>query len=134
MPPPQQQGSLASPGYQSAQQQTNFDAFSATTPSTGLTGETPGSGQPAHAVPVGMGPNNGNIYDPTYGAGAYSYMDQSMGPIGDVVTYENPIDLGSLGLTNELMPQWLEYLPSDVLGMFEGGNNMDEDGGNNGGT
>lgn len=81
-----------------------------------------------------MGPNNGNIYDPTYGAGAYSYMDQSMGPIGDVVTYENPIDLGSLGLTNELMPQWLEYLPSDVLGMFEGGNNMDEDGGNNGGT
>ncbi|KAH6679914.1 pathway-specific nitrogen regulator [Plectosphaerella plurivora] len=119
MAPPQQQQhpALPSPSYP-----TSYEGFSAPTP---MAGETPGS---THSVPVAMG---AGLYDPSGYGGGFSYgMDQGMGPIGDVVTYENPIDLGSLGLTNDMMPQWLDYLPSDVLGMFEsGGGSMNEDGG-----
>ncbi|KAI3541990.1 hypothetical protein CSPX01_07217, partial [Colletotrichum filicis] len=63
-------------------------------------------------------------FDPTYANATYSYLGQGMGPITDVITFENPIDIGALGLPNEMMPPWLEYLPGDVLGLFEN-NNMD---------
>jgi hypothetical protein len=120
MGPPQHQQPLASPSYPAS-----YEGFSAPTP---MAGETPGS---AHSVPVAVG---AGLYDPSGYGGGFSYgMDQGMGPIGDVVTYENPIDLGSLGLTNDMMPQWLDYLPSDVLGMFEsGGGTMNEEGGGGG--
>ncbi|TIC97222.1 putative transcriptional regulatory protein [Colletotrichum higginsianum] len=63
-------------------------------------------------------------FDPTYANATYSYLGQGMGPITDVITFENPIDIGALGLPNEMMPPWLEYLPGDVLSLFEN-NGMD---------
>ncbi|KAF6830927.1 pathway-specific nitrogen regulator [Colletotrichum musicola] len=84
------------------------------------------------ASPGGMQPDTSSaqhqhmshhMFDPTYANGTYSYLGQGMGPITDVITFDNPIDIGSLGLPNDMMPPWLEYLPSDVLSMFE--NNMD---------
>ncbi|KAK2028264.1 hypothetical protein LX32DRAFT_406582 [Colletotrichum zoysiae] len=63
-------------------------------------------------------------FDPTYANATYSYLGHGMGPITDVITFENPIDIGALGLPHEMMPPWLEYLPGDVLGLFEN-NNMD---------
>ncbi|KAL0940428.1 pathway-specific nitrogen regulator [Colletotrichum truncatum] len=64
------------------------------------------------------------MFDPTFANGTYSYLGQGMGPITDVITFDNPIDIGSLGLPNEMMPPWLEYLPGDVLSLFEN-NGMD---------
>ncbi|GJC83638.1 putative transcriptional regulatory protein C530.11c [Colletotrichum liriopes] len=64
------------------------------------------------------------VFDPTYANATYSYLGQGMGPITDVITFENPIDIGALGLPNEMMPPWLEYLPGDVLSLFEN-NGMD---------
>ncbi|KAK1999204.1 hypothetical protein LX36DRAFT_490143 [Colletotrichum falcatum] len=58
-------------------------------------------------------------FDPTYANATYSYLGHGMGPITDVITFENPIDIGSLGLPHEMMPPWLEYLPGDVLSLFE---------------
>jgi len=53
-------------------------------------------------------------------SGSYSYL----GPVGitDVITLDSQeIDLGQLGLTNDVMPTtWLEYLPDNVLELFEG--------------
>ncbi|KAF9874566.1 hypothetical protein CkaCkLH20_08129 [Colletotrichum karsti] len=64
------------------------------------------------------------MFDPNFANGTYSYLGQGMGPITDVITFDNPVDIGSLGLPNEMMPPWLEYLPGDVLSLFEN-NGMD---------
>ncbi|OLN86752.1 putative transcriptional regulatory protein C1327.01c-like protein 2 [Colletotrichum chlorophyti] len=64
------------------------------------------------------------LFDPTYANATYSYLGQGMGPITDVITFDNPIDIGALGLPNEMMQPWLEYLPGDVLSLFEN-NGMD---------
>ncbi|TDZ31682.1 Nitrogen assimilation transcription factor nit-4 [Colletotrichum spinosum] len=64
------------------------------------------------------------MYDPTYANATYSYLGQGMGPITDTITFDNPIDLVALGLPNEMMPPWLDYLPGDVLSLFEN-NGMD---------
>ncbi|KAK1967647.1 hypothetical protein LY78DRAFT_482120 [Colletotrichum sublineola] len=63
-------------------------------------------------------------FEPTYANGTYSYLGHGMGPITDVITFENPIDMSALGLPHEMMPPWLEYLPGDVLNLFEN-NGMD---------
>ncbi|KAM0285820.1 hypothetical protein ACHAQH_001282 [Verticillium albo-atrum] len=103
----QQQAAQASFGP-SSQQTSEYDG-------TLLTGTTPGSG---HHPSAGM-------YDPAYSERDYSYFGQGINPIGDVVTYENPVDIGSLGLPGDMMPQWLEYLPGDVLGgYFDSGHDM----------
>ncbi|EEY19662.1 pathway-specific nitrogen regulator [Verticillium alfalfae VaMs.102] len=111
---PQHQQQTAHPSYGASSQQTSdYDGSL-------LTGTTPGSGHHASA----------SMYDSAYTERDYSYFGHhSMNPIGDVVTYENPVDIGSLGLPGDMMPQWLEYLPGDVLGgYFDGGHDM------NGGT
>ncbi|KAL2755317.1 hypothetical protein ACRALDRAFT_1082402 [Sodiomyces alcalophilus JCM 7366] len=58
----------------------------------------------------------------------YSYLGQGMGPLGDVITFDNPIDIGSLGMPNNTIPQWYEYLPGDDLGFFDHGNDMNGEG------
>ncbi|CAK7230369.1 hypothetical protein SCUCBS95973_007549 [Sporothrix curviconia] len=46
------------------------------------------------------------------------------GPITDVVTFDSQeIDISSLVLPPELMPLWLEYVPSNVLNLFDDGTN-----------
>ena len=55
-------------------------------------------------------------------SGHYSYMEA--GPITDVVTFDSQeIDIGSLVLPPELMPLWLEYVPTNVLNLFDDGTN-----------
>ena len=69
--------------------------------------------------------HNGGVYPPDFAqsglaGGSYTYV----GPDLMLDSHELDINaLGSLGLHNELMPPWLEYLPGDVLGLFEGGIN-----------
>lgn len=73
-------------------------------------------------VNPGGGMHGGYVDFPQSGlmSGSYSYL----GPVGitDVITLDSQeIDLGQLGLTNDVMPTtWLEYLPGDVLELFEG--------------
>jgi hypothetical protein len=58
-------------------------------------------------------------------SGTYPYLN----PVGitDVITLDShEIDIGQLGLTNDMPPTWLEYLPENVLEYFE--NNMSGDG------
>lgn len=46
------------------------------------------------------------------------------GAITDIVTFENQdleMSLGSLGLPNEMMPPWLEYIPTEVITLFDVG-------------
>ena len=63
--------------------------------------------------------HNSGVYPPDFAqsglaGGSYTYV----GP--DLMLDSHELDIGSLGLQNELMPSWLEYLPGDVLGLFEG--------------
>lgn len=58
-------------------------------------------------------------------SGAYPYL----GPVTmtDVITLgSQEIDIGQLGLTNDVSATWLEYLPENVLDLFE--SNMSGDG------
>ncbi|CRK13018.1 hypothetical protein BN1708_010717 [Verticillium longisporum] len=129
---PDAPSSLYAPSYRQAasaasqhQQQTAHPSYGASSQQTSdydgslLTGTTPGSGHHPSA----------SMYESAYTERDYSYFGHGVNPIGDVVTYENPVDIGSLGLPGDMMPQWLEYLPGDVLGgYFDGGHDM------NGGT
>ncbi|KAJ0333886.1 hypothetical protein COL922a_010313 [Colletotrichum nupharicola] len=66
------------------------------------------------------------MYDSAFPNGTYSYFGQDMRPITEIVTFDQPIDIGSLGLPDEMMPQsWLEYLPGDVLSSFFENNDAD---------
>ncbi|KIH93517.1 c6 zinc finger domain containing protein [Sporothrix brasiliensis 5110] len=76
-----------------------------------------------------LGPLDGSgMYQPDLsqgglmGGGLYSYLEA--GPITDIITFDSQeIDISSLTLPTELMPQWLEYLPSNVLNLFDDGTN-----------
>jgi len=52
-------------------------------------------------------------------SGSYSYL--GINPIQDITFDSQEINFDALGLPNEMMPPWLEILPGDVLGLFEGG-------------
>ncbi|ROT35185.1 hypothetical protein SODALDRAFT_337756 [Sodiomyces alkalinus F11] len=91
---------------------------------------------------VAGGMTSTGIYDASFPGANYSYVGQGgMGPLGDVITFDNPIEIGSLGMSSNTIPQWYEYLPGDVLGLFDHGSNMngggmggdDIDGGNGSG-
>ncbi|RYP73381.1 hypothetical protein DL771_003649 [Monosporascus sp. 5C6A] len=61
-------------------------------------------------------------------SGSHSYLGPA-GSITDAITFDSQeIDIGALGLPIEMMPPWLEYLPGDVMGLFDGtlsgGNNQ----------
>lgn len=82
------------------------------------------NGNPNNGGSIGHG-HGGDYGDGGYthglsAAGAtYSYLGQGMGPITDVITFDSQeIDIGALGLRNEMMPGWFEYLPEDVLGLL----------------
>lgn len=52
------------------------------------------------------------------GSGSLSFVGNP--PINEIITFDSQeINIDALGLTNELMPPWLEFLPGDVLGLFE---------------
>lgn len=54
----------------------------------------------------------------------------SLNPINDIITFDSQeINFDALGLPNEMMPPWLEILPGDVLGLFEGGGSLNVPGG-----
>lgn len=123
----------------SSQHSSNYEASIAhgASPASTLTdsGTGPHHGQP-HPQSRQHNNNNGNNHNPGGGgmhgnyhadfpqsglmSGSYSYL----GPVGltDVITLDSQeIDIGQLGLTNDVMPTtWLEYLPDNVLELFEG--------------
>ncbi|CAK7219386.1 hypothetical protein SBRCBS47491_003826 [Sporothrix bragantina] len=80
---------------------------------------------PRMATSMGHMDGNGIYQDFVQGnlmGGQYSYMEA--GPITDVVTFDSQeIDIGSLVLPPELMPLWLEYVPPNVLNLFDDGTN-----------
>lgn len=51
-------------------------------------------------------------------SGSYSYLDPC-GPITDAITVEE-INIGSLGLPNDMMPPW-DLFPGDFTGLFDTG-------------
>ncbi|TPX08838.1 uncharacterized protein E0L32_009656 [Thyridium curvatum] len=69
----------------------------------------------------------GNSFSPDFAqsglaSGSYAYYGPV--PITDVITFDSQeIELGMLDLPNEMMPAWFDYLPGDVLNMFESGMN-----------
>jgi hypothetical protein len=102
-------------------------------PASTLADPTPGH-QRGNTINGGNGGGNSNAngYGPDHGdfshggMQAYGYLPQNMGQvtaITDVITFNShEIDIGALGaLPTEMMPQWLEYLPPDMLGLFENG-------------
>jgi len=53
-------------------------------------------------------------------SGSYSYIGNN--PLNEMITFNSQeISIDALGLSNEMMPPWLEILPGDVLGLFETG-------------
>ena len=77
--------------------------------------DTPGHGGSGG----GGGAEYGDFAQSGLTSGSYSFFGP--GPITDVITYDSQdIDIAALGLPNGLMPSWLEYLPGDVLGLFDG--------------
>ncbi|KAK3683518.1 fungal-specific transcription factor domain-containing protein [Podospora appendiculata] len=54
-------------------------------------------------------------------SGSYSYLGHN--PINEITFNSQEINFDALGLHNEMgvMPPWLEILPGDVLGLFDGG-------------
>lgn len=82
---------------------------------------------PRAAAALGHLADGSGMYQPDFGQGGlmggpYSYLEA--GPITDIITFDSQeIDIGSLALPTELMPQWLEYLPSNVLNLFDDGTN-----------
>src|SRR3569833_3238234 len=68
--------------------------------------------------------NNNGGYAPDFAqsglaGGSYAYLGSA--PITDITFDSQEIVIGVLGLPNEMMPPWLEYLPpSYVLGLFDG--------------
>ncbi|CAK7203262.1 hypothetical protein SEUCBS139899_005993 [Sporothrix eucalyptigena] len=82
---------------------------------------------PRAAAALGHLDGNG-MYQSDFGQGSnlmggpYSYLEA--GPITDVVTFDSQeIDIASLVLPPELMPLWLEYVPTNVLNLFDDGTN-----------
>ncbi|PKS05565.1 hypothetical protein jhhlp_008083 [Lomentospora prolificans] len=82
-----------------------------------------------------MGGSSGSTATPIAGSAAYGnqgpvnaagyhganiqYMPGSGGHVSDVITFDSQeIDINALGLQNEMMPTWLEYLP--VMNIFDG--------------
>ncbi|KAM5343176.1 hypothetical protein ACJ41O_014142 [Fusarium nematophilum] len=105
----------------SSQQSNGFDAYSASPPTS--MPENAGMNPPmslsgANANGIANGANN--MY---FGQGNFPYpmsWGASMGNM-DAITFDSQdIDIGALGLQqSELMGPWLEYLPGDVLGLFD---------------
>ena len=66
--------------------------------------------------------NNGYLHDFAQNglaSGSYSYLNPNF-PFTNVITFDSQeIDIGALDLPTEMMPPWLEYLPGDVLGLFD---------------
>jgi hypothetical protein len=91
------------------------------------TGLKPGHRQHDNQI-SGHNPAGGGEYPQEFaqdglGSGSYAYLGPG-GPISDVITFDSQeIDIAAFGLPNEMMTPWLEYLPGDVLNLFEGGVN-----------
>ncbi|KAF4978971.1 hypothetical protein FZEAL_4738 [Fusarium zealandicum] len=101
----------------------SYDAYSVSPPNTMAES---GSVQPATTL---SGANSGNVANGAsnlyFGQGSFPYQMPWPGPgcVGnmDAITFDSQdIDIGALGLQQpELMGPWLEYIPGDVLGLFE---------------
>ncbi|CAI4217382.1 unnamed protein product [Parascedosporium putredinis] len=74
-----------------------------------------------------------NVLGPVHGyhGGNMQYMPSNNSHVPNVITFNSQdIDINSLGLQNEMMPSWLEYLP--VMNIFDGssmGDNSGQEGG-----
>lgn len=110
----------AAPRFTPTSQQSNgYEGYSASPPST-MAAE---SGLPATTMsgtPHSTG--TGSSQQMYYPQGGVSYMQwaPSMGNM-DAITFDSQdIDIGALGLQQpELMGPWLEYIPGEVLGLFD---------------
>lgn len=126
-PPPQQP-----PYTPSSQHHSTSDASAVHSGSPASTFTDSGMGQHHHSHyhshTNGVNSSHAGSYDSEFAqsglvSGSYSYL--SGNPLNEIITFDSQeinIDaLNSLGLPNEMMPPWLEILPSDVLGLFESG-------------
>ena len=81
-------------------------------------------------VPYG---NPGPVGPAGYHGGNMGYMADNTGHVSDVITFDSQdIDINALGLQNEMMPSWLEYLP--VMNIFDGTGMGGGGGGGGGGS
>lgn len=84
-------------------------------------GSVPGN-MSGGGVPYG---NQGPVHG--YHGGNMQYMPSNNSHVPNVITFNSQdIDINSLGLQNEMMPSWLEYLP--VMNIFDGSNMGDNSG------
>ncbi|EPE07749.1 pathway-specific nitrogen regulator [Ophiostoma piceae UAMH 11346] len=73
---------------------------------------------PRPLQPTGFGAGDGSGGDGGYVGDPYSYLET--GPLPDVITFDSQeVDISQVPLLTDIMPQWLEYLPSNVLNLFD---------------
>ncbi|KAH7153303.1 fungal-specific transcription factor domain-containing protein [Dactylonectria macrodidyma] len=99
------------------QQSNGYEAYSGSPPSTmaenGMSSSIPTT-DPANL------PGATQMYYPSGGVPYQMPWAQSMGNMDSITFNIQDIDIGALGLQQpELMGPWLEYIPGDVLGLFE---------------
>lgn len=114
------QSSYTPPSQQSFVYETSV-AQSGASPSTMLGEST--HRQPSQQQQSGNAQNGGYVGYHDLAQSGMTPSQYFLEPISDVITFDSQdIDIGTLGLSNEMMQPWLEYLPSDALGIFEAGN------------
>ncbi len=95
-------------------------------PSNGLGeyGQAGVGGGVTHGHAAGIGQLDGNgLYQPDLSqgglaSGPFHYIET--GPITEIITFDSQeVDLSSLALPVDMMPQWLEYVPSNVMDLFD---------------
>ena len=110
-PPAPLQSFSTPPSHQSSYE--GGISLPATSPTSNSLGDF-GHAQVGAAAVASMGHLDGGGYvgDP------YSYLET--GPIPDVITFDSQeVDISQVPLLTDIMPQWLEYLPSNVLNLFD---------------
>ncbi|KAF7552003.1 hypothetical protein G7Z17_g4646 [Cylindrodendrum hubeiense] len=102
----------------SSQQSNGYDGYSASPPSTMVeNGAIPAS--MSATTPTNCAGAN-QMYYASGGVPFQIPWAQSMGNMDSITFNSHDIDIGALGLQQpELMGPWLEYIPGDVLGLFE---------------
>lgn len=103
----------------SNQQSNGYDAYSASSPSTmAENGAIPVSTMSATTPTNCVGANE--MYYASGGVPFQMPWTQSMGNMDSITFNSQDIDIEALGLQQpELMGPWLEYIPGEVLGLFE---------------
>ncbi|KAK0706344.1 fungal-specific transcription factor domain-containing protein [Lasiosphaeria miniovina] len=119
-PSPHAYGSASqhSSGYESS-------AVHSGSPSSTITDSGMHHQQGHNGVHHGQGGHGHSSYEGDFpqsglASGSYSYL--GLNPINEIITFDSQeISFDALGLPNEMMPPWLEILPDNVLGLWEGG-------------